>query len=190
AACPGVRTAALDYCGAAIGTVQGVVDCVTCVSEFSADCVDALSVPALREYPPRCNTVCGDGQKTAGEPCDPSDSTPANQICENSGNGLEDCTGCFCGCPGHFDFVADASHPETLFDVGWTGTAHDQQIVSGAKVTVTCTGCETPEKPCGVCSFTGPIANTDADAGDIEDRRCTNDTSIECTSNAPCTGGG
>ena len=41
-------------------------------------------------------------------------------------------------------------------------------------------------RPCGVCSFTGPLPNANADNGDINNRRCTNDTSIKCTSNAPC----
>ena len=32
----------------------------------------------------------------------------------------------------------------------------------------------------------GPIPNVNADAGDIHNRRCTNDTSIKCTNNTPC----
>jgi hypothetical protein len=134
--------------------------------------------------------VCGDGQKTGTEPCDPSDPTPANQVCQNSGNGLEDCTDCVCHCPRVFDFVADATDPSTLFDAGWTGAFHDQRIVTSAKITVAATGCESAEKPCGVCSFAGPVPNIAADAGDLANHRCTNDTSIKCAADAPCLGGG
>src|SRR6185436_8115934 len=57
-------------------------------------------------------------------------------------------------------------------------------------ITVASTGCESSEKPCGVCSFSGPVPNVAAGAGDIDSHRCTNDTSIKCSTDAPCTGGG
>ncbi|MBI3769911.1 MAG: hypothetical protein HY271_15670 [Deltaproteobacteria bacterium] len=115
---------------------------------------------------------------------------PANQVCPNSGNGLEACTGCVCVCPSRFDFIADADHPATLLDQGWTGLLHDAKLISDAKLTVSVTGCTSPQKPCGTCTFTGPVDNVDADTGDINNRRCTNDTSIRCTTDASCTVGG
>jgi hypothetical protein len=38
--------------------------------------------------------------------------------------------------------------------------------------------------------LSGPIRNPNAGAGDLDNQRCTNDTSIRCTNNTPCTGGG
>jgi hypothetical protein len=166
----------------AVGTkVDGFVQDVLC----QLGDADACRAPCVGDCP-----VCGDGQKSGTEPCDPSDPTPANQVCQNSGNGLEDCTGCVCHCPGHFDFIADATDPATILDAGWTGVFHDQRIITGAKITVASTGCESSEKPCGVCGFSGPVPNVAADAGDIDNHRCTNDTSIKCSTNAPCSGGG
>ncbi len=42
-------------CGGAVGTLQQLVDCVACVTEFKADCLDALGVPTLKSYPAECS---------------------------------------------------------------------------------------------------------------------------------------
>ena len=130
---------------------------------------------------------CGDGV-VAGptETCDP----PGSATCPGSGT-LATCNAsCRCDCPGTLEFEGDATSPDTLLDTGWTGIAHDSPIISDGKLTLDVTSCPNAgpgnTRPCGVCSFTGPLANANADAGDIDNRRCTNDTSIKCTSNTPC----
>src|SRR5262249_14662895 len=53
--CPNVTIPGGSSCAHAIGTVQDIVDCVDCVTEFKADCLDALTVPELKSYPSECN---------------------------------------------------------------------------------------------------------------------------------------
>lgn len=130
---------------------------------------------------------CGDGVIAApAESCDP----PGSNTC-NAGPGLQTCdAACHCACPGTLEFEGDAMSPDTLLDTGWTGIAHDASIISAGKLTLDVTSCPNAgagnTRPCGVCSFTGPLPNADADNGGINNRRCTNDTSIKCTSNSPC----
>ena len=81
--------------------------------------------------------------------------------------------------------VPDAAPSD--FDLGWTGIQHDTPGVSDAKLTFQVTSCENASRPCGVCNFTGPAPNVGADAGDINNRRCTGDTSVKCVTNADCT---
>jgi YVTN family beta-propeller protein len=53
--CPNVTIPGGGSCAATISTLADVVDCLGCVAEFRADCVDALGVPALATYPAECN---------------------------------------------------------------------------------------------------------------------------------------
>jgi cell division septation protein DedD len=55
AECPAVTIPGGASCAASIATLQDVVDCVTCVTDFKTDCLDPLAVPAVRAYPPECN---------------------------------------------------------------------------------------------------------------------------------------
>ena len=89
-------------------------------------------------------------------------------------------------CPGLIDFVGTGSGGSP-FDLGWTGIQHDTPGVSDAKLTFQVTGCENPSRPCGMCNLAGPVPNVAADAGDINNRRCTGDTSVKCVTNADCT---
>lgn len=61
-------------------------------------------------------------------------------------------------CPTIATFLPTARGPAT--DIGWTGYAHDQKRLGGAKVTfaTTCTG----TSPSCSCTFGGPIANANA----------------------------
>jgi len=133
-------------------------------------------IPTVTQTPP---PNCGNGMIEAGEgeSCDP----PGSSTCANSGNGLEVCSAtCTCPCPSRVDFEGNATDAVTELDAGWTGIAHDSKIVSEGKVTVQITGCENLSKPCGVCTFTGPIENPAPDAGDINNLRCRGDSSIKC----------
>jgi hypothetical protein len=84
-------------CAGPIVTLQDVVTCVDCVTEFKADCTDRAAVPEFAPYPPECNvagpttttsttltttttvagtttttilSTCGNGVVDPGEPCD------------------------------------------------------------------------------------------------------------------------
>ena len=55
--CPGRDRARrrLELRRRASSTLQDVVDCVDCVTEFKVDCMDRLTVPQFAPYPPECN---------------------------------------------------------------------------------------------------------------------------------------
>ena len=92
-------------------------------------------------------------------------------------------------CPDKIDFVGTSNGK--VLDAGWTGQSHDSQVVSAGMLTVDVTSCQHASKPCGTCNFTGPIANVHADAGDINNQRCTGDTRTKCTGDGDCaTAGG
>jgi hypothetical protein len=74
-----------------------------------------------------------------------------------------------------------------VLDTGWTGQAHDATVISEGTVTVTVTSCQHTAPPCGVCNYTGPVANK---TGEIQSQRCSLDSSIPCTSNTACAGNG
>lgn len=90
-------------------------------------------------------------------------------------------------CPVAVEVVGNAGANKVL-DSGWTGLGHNATVVSDGKLTfnVTCNG---TTRPCGVCNVSGPIQNVNADKGDINARRCTNDTSIRCADNSSCGAG-
>jgi len=138
-------------------------------------------VPTVTSTP--TGPVCGDGVVTAPEQCDINGAQ-----CPNAGNGLETCSlpNCRCLCPTKISFTGDATSTESILDTGWTGIAHRAPVIANGDVTigVSCAA----QRPCGTCTIAGPIANVRANQ--IDNRRCTNDTSIKCTSNTPCTAGG
>ncbi len=90
-------------------------------------------------------------------------------------------------CPIAAEVVGNAGDAKVL-DTGWTGIAHDATVVDNGKLTFT-VDCPTDTRPCGTCNVSGPIANANADSGDIASQRCTNDTSVKCTTSADCSGG-
>jgi len=52
--CPAVDPPGAPSCAGAIGTLQDLVTCVDCVSEFRTDCATFAAVPGLAAYPPEC----------------------------------------------------------------------------------------------------------------------------------------
>ncbi len=150
--------------------------------------VDAFVQDVVQELNPPDN--CGNGTLDAGEDCDPPGST-GQCAALGAGNGNEVCTSqCKCQCPDKVTFRGDASSANSDLDTGWTGIAHDNKIVSNGDITVHIDSCANPSRPCGVCSFSGPIDNPGADAGSLNDRRCRNNSAVKCTSNGQCTGPG
>ena len=135
---------------------------------------------------------CGDGViASPAETCDP----PGSNTCPSSQPGLQTCNAqCRCACPGAVEFEGDAFSPDSLLDTGWTGIAHDSSIISDGMLTLDITSCPSAgpgnTRPCGVCNLSGPLPNANADNGDLDNHRCTNDTSIQCTNDTPCLPGG
>jgi hypothetical protein len=129
--------------------------------------------------------TCGNGANDPGEACDASASPAGWAQCGSTFT----CTACNCACPSTVTFAGDATDAATVLDTGWTGISHRAPAITNSEVTVALS-CAPSSRPCGVCTVTGPIANPNAGAGQIDNRRCTNDTSIRCTADAPCLGGG
>ncbi|MCC6764336.1 MAG: hypothetical protein IT293_06705, partial [Deltaproteobacteria bacterium] len=131
--------------------------------------------------------LCGNGVNDPGEACDASAPSAGWATCGSAFT----CTACNCACPSKVTFSGDPNAPESILDTGWTGISHRAPIISNGQTTITLSGCSTgPNRPCGTCNVSGPVENPNANAGELATRRCTNDTSIQCTSDAPCTGGG
>ena len=135
--------------------------------------------------------LCGNSVVDTGEQCDPPGQNGCATFGNGSGNGLETCSvGCTCACPTRVQFTGDATAPESILDTGWTGIAHRAPIISGGTVTVALESCDSDIRPCGTCDVTGPIVNQGAGAGTLDNQRCSNDSSIKCTDDTPCTAGG
>jgi hypothetical protein len=124
-----------------------------------------------------------------GEDCDPPGSA-----CDDGAGPFTCSATCQCPCPSIVDFEGNAGTLGIL-DTGWTGLAHDATIVDEGKLTVditSCPGSDAGTRPCGVCTFSGPIANPNAaqypagPGGDINNHRCTNNNSVVCANNTPC----
>jgi hypothetical protein len=90
-------------------------------------------------------------------------------------------------CPVAVEVVGNAGSAKVL-DSGWSGLGHNATVVSDGKLTFNVT-CDGTTRPCGVCDVSGPIQNINADKGDINPRRCSNDTSIKCVDNSACGAG-
>ena len=91
-------------------------------------------------------------------------------------------------CPVAVEVLGNGGSQKVL-DSGWTGLAHNATVVSDGKLTFTLSSCEGAGRPCGVCDVGGPIQNQKADQGDIDPRRCTNDTAKKCAAASECSGG-
>src|SRR6185369_3153694 len=130
---------------------------------------------------PGSGELCGNNTVDAGEFCDP----PGTQ-CPNAGPGFQCSLSCTCACPTIITFTGDATDPASILDTGWTGIAHRAPVITNGAVSVSVSCSD--GRPCGTCPISGPIANTQP--GQLQDQRCTNDTSIQCTDNTPCTAGG
>jgi hypothetical protein len=86
------------------------------------------------------------------------------------------------GCPGAIVYEAGSS---SSLDVGSTGSFHDVPVIGWA-LRMGVSGCAgSTVGSCGQCNITGLVTNAGG-----SNRRCSNDTSIKCTSNTLCTPGG
>jgi hypothetical protein len=89
-------------------------------------------------------------------------------------------------CPVAVEVLGNAGSSPAL-DSGWTGLAHNSTVVSDGKLTAT-VECAAAMRPCGTCNVSGPIANRNADQGDINNQRCAGATWMKCTSDDDCSG--
>ncbi len=134
---------------------------------------------------PGCGGTCGNGANDPGEDCDPSTAPAGWATCGADFT----CSGsCTCDCPNTVTFSGDATAPESILDTGWTGISHRAPVISNGDVSITLS-CAASSRPCGTCPVSGPVANPDAGAGQIDNRRCSNDSSIKCTNDGMCPGG-
>jgi len=175
--CPNVTIpGASSSCAHAISTVQDIVDCVDCVTEFKDDCLDAITVPELKSYPSQCNA--GGGAPTAtptagGGPTQTPGGVPTATP-----------TPGFANCPTLLSFEADGSAAD--LDTGWTGQSHDSKVINNGLLTLNVSGCGSAPPSCGTCNLNGPVANGGGTA--TNNHRCVGDTSIQCTTDGDCAG--
>jgi hypothetical protein len=168
--CPSVTIPGGSACGGAITNLQDIVNCVDCVDEFKADCLDFLSVPALKSpYPAECNPP-------TAPPCD---ATPQNTAtpCPTSTPGIM--------CP--TQVMTEVNGSAVDLDTGWTGMGHDAHMPSQNRLTLGVSLCSNPDSStCGVCATSGPLPNAGGAA--FNTQRCVLDTSVQCTSDGDCGG--
>jgi hypothetical protein len=146
----------------------------------------ATPTPTVTSTP----SLCGNGAIDPGEDCDTVGGPATSCATVSNTSAAFTCSpSCQCACPTTITFAGDATDAATVLDTGWTGISHRAPAITNSEVTVALSGCAS-SRPCGVCTVSGPIANPNAGAGQIDNRRCTNDTSIRCTADAPCLGGG
>ncbi len=88
-------------------------------------------------------------------------------------------------CPTKIEFVGTST--DGILDTGWTGNGHDATVISNGKVTVAVSGCTNAVPPCGVCTYSGPIANTSG----LQSQRCVGgaNNTKPCTAASVCPGG-
>src|SRR6185295_562146 len=91
---------------------------------------------------------------------------------------------CQCACPGTVEFTGTSTGG--VLDTGWTGIAHDSTVISDGTVTVDITSCAGSSRPCGVCTFSGPIANAGAanyntlTGTQLNNQRCAGNVRVTC----------
>jgi hypothetical protein len=158
----------------------------TATATVVAPTVTATRTPT--PTPTSTGGLCGNGVLNAGEDCDPAGGAATS--CQNAANTSAaftcNATTCQCACPTSVTFAGDATDPESVLDTGWTGISHRSPIISNGEITIGLSSCAGSSRPCGTCSVTGPLTNPSAGTGQIDNRRCSHDSSIKCTSNAAC----
>jgi hypothetical protein len=166
----------------ALAKVESKLTCSTTVDAAALENTVALLFADWIAVLSGTGAACGNHQNDVGEACDASAPSAGWSDC---GAGAF-CANCTCGCPTRYEIAVDASDPASVLDLGWTGLGHRQPFSTDHTLTLGL-ACVDAVSPCGTCSFTQPVENA---PGRIPNRRCSNDTAIRCTSDAPCAPGG
>jgi len=88
-------------------------------------------------------------------------------------------------CPFTYELTANGDDADR--DFGWTGNVHDVPFTTNVRLALGVGSCPSGGPPCGACELFGPITH----AGEIalSSRRCRDDSSRVCSSDADCGGG-
>ncbi len=91
-------------------------------------------------------------------------------------------------CPSQITFLGSGEAAD--LDTGWTGLSHDSKVITNGLITADLSACDNEVEPCGVCTLTGPVPNAGLTTAmnPSNNRRCTADTSVPCSSDGDCTG--
>ena len=208
ASCPDVTVPGGTACGGPVADLTDLVECVRCVTAFKGSCIDALSVPGLKSYPPECAGAPPSPTPTAtatlGVPTPTATPTPPPQVCGNDTiEGDEECDGTDDAlCPGECQPNCQCPQPCTLpsplpeilslvgkdgvdLDSGWTGISHDSRgVTDGSLLALRVSNCDADlgSPTCGQCDTEGPILFP----GQSKNCYCTNLAARDTSSLATC----
>ena len=194
--CTSVTVPGGAACGGAVGNLQQLVSCVSCVSSYKGECVDRIATPTTGAYPTECSggtppPTCGNGVVDAGETCDGT----SDAACPGN------CTAmCACGGPCVLPNPLPAKaafigKPGSDLDTGWTGIGHDAATVDNSPLMAgNLANCDldTGSPTCGQCDLVGPIAFPGPAKNCVCSNLATPDASSlnVCDPEAPSCGGG
>lgn len=87
-------------------------------------------------------------------------------------------------CPTQITFTAEGDKVD--LDTGFTGLAHDAQVPTNGRLTLSVSGCAGVNHPsCGQCNVTGPLDNPGGVT--FNNHRCKDASWVQCTADADCT---
>jgi hypothetical protein len=199
--CPSVTIPGGTACGGSVTDLTSLVNCVSCVTSFKADCTDAIAIPGLESYPAQCNAnpnatptggstnptptatpvLCGNGNIDAGEACDGANAPTCPGLCNAS-----------CQCPAPCTLPAQIPEVMNLeflpgldSDSGWTGIADDvpygNNTPFGAARLANCNW-DLDSPTCGQCDVIGSTQYR----GATKNCLCTNIANRDASSRAIC----
>jgi hypothetical protein len=148
-------------CGGPVTTLTQLVDCVDCVTEFKADCLDALAAPGVKGYPTECGGSGGPNPTATMTPGPGATATRTSTPARTATPHATSTPGGPCVLPNPLpETVSFVGKPGTDLDTGWTGQAHDvltddEAPLSAAHLQNCDTNTSSPT--CGQCDLDGPI---------------------------------
>jgi len=202
ASCPAVTIPGGTACGGPVTNLQGLINCVSCVTAFKSDCTDAIAVSTLESYPAQCNadpeatptggatpdptptptaSLCGNGTIDAGEACDGANAPTCPGACTSTCQCPAPCT-----LPAQIPEIANFEFlPGLDSDNGWTGIANDvpygnNQPFGAARLANCDWDLDSPT--CGQCDVVGHAQYR----GAVKNCRCTNLASRDASSRDIC----
>ncbi len=136
AKCPSVQIPGGQNCGTigALTTLDKLLQCEACVTEFKVDCITPLTVPQDQAYPSQCPPGCGNGAVEAGEVCDDGntvngDACPATCTCTTAGT--RSVTVSFAGSSNVAGITVLLDYPEGKVSIPGNGAGTDGSRFTG-----------------------------------------------------------